>query len=258
MLVLMWLKWPQRAKHVSTQLTRVLTLYSVCNILKSILPHSQGLVASITQVCFGRVIKTWLLLGSDAAACRQHTGQRGPTDVMCVRSIMGERPIKVLLRFTQQLNRRSESSGLLECMYKYRHTAAYLFQPALHILACVLRKGQALKRWRQSRDIWWWRARCGQQVTFSSPFSSPSRASPCISVKRAGCWFMLAEMDRAKRKREKNRKIGAPKMALNVWKSTLPILAVKLKRQPAQTHESECDRIVEFSMAGTGSNQTNT
>lgn len=47
-------------------------------------------------------------------------------------------------------------------------------------------------------------------------------------------------------------------MALNVWKSTLPIPAIKLKRQRAQTHNSEGDMIVELSIAGTGSNQTNT
>lgn len=43
-------------------------------------------------------------------------------------------------------------------------------------------------------------------------------------------------------------------MALNVWESILPIAAIKPKQHEAQTHESE--RIVEFSMVGTASDQT--
>lgn len=68
---------------------------------------------------------------------------------------------------------------------------------------------------------------------------------------------MLAEVDHAEEKdRDAQRARRGLKMALNVWKSTLPIPAVKLKRQQAQTHESARDVIVQFSVAGTGSNQT--
>lgn len=55
---------------------------------------------------------------------------------------------------------------------------------------------------------------------------------------------------------ERQKERRPPKMAVNERKSSLPILIVKLKRQQAQTHESECDMFVEFSMAGTGSNQS--
>lgn len=132
----------------------------------------------------------WLLLELlDAAVCRQHTDQRCPTELMCLRSIRGEQPIKLLLRFTQQLkpNRRSEPSGLLEWMYKHRrtqqHTCFIISAFHSHAHALQARKGQTLKLWRQSRDCWWWKAKCRVQVTSSSPLSSRCRASSCISVK---------------------------------------------------------------------------
>lgn len=206
----------------------------------------------------------WLIVGLlDATVWWQHTGQRCPTEAMFVRSIRGEQPIKVLLRFTQQLkpNRRSQPSGLLECMYKHwlaqQHTCFSI--PSFHSHALQARKGQTLRLWRQSRDRWWWRASFRQQDTSTSSLSSPYLlASPLYIGKESGLLIHAGTNGLGKREGETERKRGGPKMALNVWKSTLPILAVKLKRQQAQTHESECDRIVEFRMAGTGSNQTNT
>lgn len=59
------------------------------------------------------------------------------------------------------------------------------------------------------------------------------------------------------KKTNKKKRTGGPRMALNVWKSTLPIPAIKPKQHEAQTHESERDRIVEFSMVDSASDQTN-
>lgn len=168
--------------------------------------------ASIRQVWCGRVIKMWLIVGLlDAAVWWQHTGQHCPTEAMCVRTIRGEQHIKVLLRFTQQLkpNCRLQPRGLLECMYKHWYTQQHtcFSIPAFHSHALQARKCQTLRLWRQSRDSWWWRASFRQQDTSTSPLSSPYLlASPCISVKRVGCWFMLAQMDQAKgRERQKER-----------------------------------------------------
>lgn len=69
--------------------------------------------------------------GSDAAVCQQRRGQWCPAAMLCLRSIRGEQPIKVLLRFTQQLklNRMSELSGLFGAhVQAWRGAAACRFQ----------------------------------------------------------------------------------------------------------------------------------
>lgn len=49
----------------------------------------------------------------------------------------------------------------------------------------------------------------------------------------------------AEREGETKKKKNGPGRVLNVWKSVLPILAIKSEQQQAQTHNSECDWIAE-------------
>lgn len=212
----------------------------------------------------------WCSWGTERCLLLQHA-QHCPAALMCVCSIRAERPCEILLRFTQQLkpNRRPErkkqafwsdwtSTDIRKRTFKNTSKTNHTQQRSLFTQYCTCFTGE--KRWNtytvgivDGRE-----QRCRQQVTSSSPSSSPRHASQCISGKASGMLIHAGRNGPSQKRRERQKKKGGLKMALNVWKSTLPIPAIKLERQQAQSHESECDRIVQFSMPDTGFNQTST
>ncbi len=195
-----------------------------------------------------------------AAVCRQHTDQRFPTEMMCLGSIRGEQPIKTMQRFIPQVK-------LLQVRAKWatawsgkdthssRSVLATLLSTAMHMLYGQVK----VKRWSCGGRVG--TVDVGEQgVDSRLPLHLPCPRTIVhhhVYLQREwdadSCWQKLSWP-----KGGRDRKRGGPKMALNEWKSSLPILTIKLKRQQAQTRESECDRFVEFSMAETGSNQTGT
>lgn len=125
--MLMFLKWLLSAKHVSTPLTPVLKLYSVC-VISLNFPTSASLAGAIFSQMYFTVLEEfgaaewlkydyyqtcWTQLRADSTLA-------SPVPLRwCVsglRSIRGEQPIKVLLRFTQQLKPKNAGPRAEECM----------------------------------------------------------------------------------------------------------------------------------------------
>lgn len=144
-------------------------------------------------------------------------------------------------------------------LYKQRwQTAAKMKQSSVPVLPSLLSTAMRMLYRTLKVRFWnWWQNRdffyAGEQGVDSR---LPVRLPYPHSVVHHHIYWQNPWWQRAtSQKGGPDKKRGGPWMALNVWKSSLPILAIKLKRQQAQTHESECDRIVEFSVVGTGSNQ---
>lgn len=79
--------------------------------------------------------------------------------------------------------------------------------------------------------------------------SSSSSSSLCHATLHILMNVTLAERDRSKGER-KTKESRSPRTAVNVWKSSLPIPAIKPKRRQARAHESASDGIVEFQHHG--------
>lgn len=88
--------------------------------------------------------------------------------------------------------------------------------------------------------------RRSQQVTSSSPLPHPHS----VMHRWIYWWTSHWQKRTGQKERGKTKESCSPRAAVNVWKSSLPIPAIKPKRRQARAHESASDRIIEFQHHG--------
>lgn len=169
---------------------------------------------------------------------------------MHVRDSRGGYPTVLLHVIYCKTKWHGEKSGLWGCVSQQRHTTV------LPLLQFTTK--HVMYRKVKVRD-WIWGRRVG--IVDGGEQGVDNRLSlhlPCPNsvVHHRMHWWNTCWQKETSQKGGSEKKRRSHRMALDLWKNTLPILAIKLKRGQTQTHESDRDRIVEFRTGRTGSGQT--